>query len=465
MARIHPRLPIFRLDRRDDAVLYSPGHVAVASLTTVDALQQLFTGGGGDDHHVRSLAGALERRAEQAVAAWERLGQAPFEPECLTVYLSNSCNLGCSYCFAAPEADHAATPSRTTALPFARLDPNLPVLEERVVSAAARTVAQHCVRKHRPFTLVVHGGGEPTLHWELLQRVTALTRQIADEHGIEWSSYIATHGVISEDKARWLARNVSHIGLSCDGPPDVQDRQRPTLAGTDTSAIVERTAAIFADTSARFDVRATITPRTVRHQVEIVAYLRNRLRATRLSFEPVYAARGRASGFRPEDAEEFVAHYLDAERAARQLGCELRLSGVRLDEIHGPYCNVLRDVLHLTPDGSATACFLCTDGREPDNASMVMGRLDPSTGAFVIDEARVAAMRHRALRIPARCHECVNVHHCVRECPEVCPVAGGEDDPQRAGGFRCRIQKLLAETWIRDAGGQLPSRVGADDER
>ena len=37
------------------------------------------------------------------------------------------------------------------------------------------------------------------------------------------------------------------------------------------------------------------------------------------------------------------------------------MSGTRLDEIHGPYCNILKGVLQVTPDGTISNCFLTVD--------------------------------------------------------------------------------------------------------
>jgi sulfatase maturation enzyme AslB (radical SAM superfamily) len=309
---------------------------------------------------------------------------------------------------------------------------------------------------------VVHGGGEPTLHWSLLRDVESVTRTIAGELGIDWWGYIATSGVMSEDKAAWLGDHFGLVGLSCDGPADVQDRQRPTMGGSPTSEVVRRTAAILSGRNAGLSVRVTITPETVRRQAEIVRFVHGTLGANDIRLEPAYRAGGsRQRAFAVDDAALFVEAFQQAEAVAERLGCSLSVSGVRLDEIHGPYCNVLRDVLHLTPDGAATACFLCTDSRLPTDSAMAIGRVDPATGSFLLDDERVAQIRRRATQIPGRCESCLNIYHCARECPDVCPVVGEEDEPGRAGGFRCRVQKLLGEAWVRS----LAARAGASGSR
>lgn len=445
-ARIHPALPIFRLDAGTDAVLYVPGNARSATPALAREVEAALAGLPGAGTEARELADELAQHGKAAALAWQDLAERPFAPECLTLYLSNRCNLACSYCYAMP-ADQPRARIRLRGPREAQDAAGFPLLAEPVIHAAARLVAGHCAAKGKPLTLVLHGGGEPTLHWDLLVRVWEAAAAIAQEHGIALWSYLATHGVLAEERVRWLAHHFDLVGLSCDGPPDIQNAGRPTGAGTGTSAQVERTAQILREAGADYAVRATITPAASARQTEIVVYLCDRLRARAIRFEPAYDGR-HAPGrhFGADDAEAFVAHFLAARRVARSRGCTLELSGVRLDEIHGPFCNPLREVLQLTPDGRASACFLSVGNDPAADDAMAMGRLDPLTGTFQIDAARVAAQRRQAARIPARCEGCHNIYHCARDCPDVCLLA--EPTDEAVGGFRCRVQQLLGRALI-----------------
>ena len=231
------------------------------------------------------------------------LSTASFEPECLTVYLSNRCNLGCSYCYSAPKPGESEEPRhRATA-----------TLAIEHVRSAAATVAAHCLRKGRPFTLVAHGGGEPSLHPELLAEICDLTREVAAEFGLRWWGYVATNGVMPADRALWLAQTFNHIGLSCDGPEQLQNRQRPTWNNHATSAYVERSAAIFSRHASAFTVRATITAASWQRQAEIVEYAARQLRCRDIRFEAAY--------LQPNDGCEAVhatATFVDFVRACRR---------------------------------------------------------------------------------------------------------------------------------------------------
>lgn len=431
-ARLHPSLPIFRLVHGASHVLYTPGYLAVVTPDEADGVRSALLAGAGG-----KVAEELRGCAERAVEAWRRRMEAPFAPECLTVYLSNQCNLACPYCF-----------SRAGPPPGA-------VLEEKSIGAAARLVASCCAEKNKPFHLVLHGGGEPALHWDTVVRTVAATRGIAAEAGVGWLGFIATNGVLPESTASWLARNFDLVELSCDGPPEIQDRQRPLAGGGASSPHVGRTARTIVENGGRFTVRTTITPHTAERQAEIVAYLHEALGATRMRFEPVYRVRSpRQAEFRADQAECFVEHFLAAQREARRRGCDLGWAGVRLDELHGPYCNVLRDTLHLVPYAAATACFFCTGSQSGRGEPQPIGRPDSATGEYLLDVERIAAHRRKAASIPARCNDCINIFHCARECPEVCYAVDPPGDAEQPTGFRCLVQRRLAEEWIEQAAGR-----------
>ncbi len=474
--RVHPQLPLFLLEQVRRSIVYTPGSVSILSSKDAEAAARAWNGHGAlsDRYsHLRPTLCQLEQGARSAVDAYEERARVCFAPKCLTLYLSNRCNLSCSYCYASQAGRSAPTPG----------DPadrdSSPVLDERAAEAGARLVIESCRRQNSPFVLALHGGGEPTLHWDLVQKLRCLTVRMAQEAGLEWLGYIATNGVLAPDpdacdaarvtveRARWLGQNFGRVGLSCDGPPDLHDRLRPLRDGR-SSALVEQTAEAIREAGGQLEVRATITPETVARQAEILEYARLRLGASIVRFEPVY--RVGEGGFRSKDASGFVRQFLLAEERAADLGCNLSYSGVRLDEFHGPYCDVLSDNLRMLPDGSVTTCFLQIDPME--EPTRVIGRWDRQNGLLQLDLERIAVLKRRASEIPNECGDCLNQFHCARGCPEHCavfPLPGGK--PLPIGGrlrgdlparrptsqerFRCLVNKELSVAWITKAAGAL----------
>ena len=421
-------------------MLYTPpGHLAAVGAEMADEVvlawrQDAFP----EEETVRQVAAWLRNKAEEAQEQWQHWRQTPFSPECLTIYLSNQCRLACSYCYVAPERQSPRQAS--------------PIVQEDAALAAARLVAQHCAEYNKPFHLVLHGGGEPTLHWELVERLEAATRRMAHQFGLEWRGHLATNGILSEQQAQWAARHFSTVGLSCDGPPDIQNCQRPFQGGNATSGILERSARIFNQEGGNYTIRATITPQTVERQVDIVAYFYDVLHATDIRFEPVYHVRGSGhDGFQPADAARFVEHFLNAQQEARSREITLRFSGARLEEVHGPYCDALRQVLHLNPDGTASACFFSVDGRTDIGNRYKIGSFDAKKAEFILNHERIASHRQHASAIPEFCQNCINIYHCSRGCPEFCHV----DRANSQASFRCQVQQQLAQAWILEAAQKI----------
>jgi coproporphyrinogen III oxidase-like Fe-S oxidoreductase len=435
--RLHRELPIFHLPAGERHCLYVPGYVAAVSPEAVAQLKASWEKDITiDDSGLQKTADRLVQLARNAAATWQACTAARFLPECLTVYLSNRCNCACTYCYAAVDKRNRSS-----------------VITREAVQSAAELVAYHCREKGKPFRVVFHGGGEPTLHWQLLQQLTALTRRVAATDKIDWWGYIATSGVLPKEKISWLADHFNHIGISCDGPPDIQDRQRPRRGGVPSSPFIEQAARLLCQRKASFSVRATITPETVERQVEIVTYLTEVLGATEVRFEPVYNVRGEGvKGFSPDGAPLFVENFLAAEQKARELGGKLLYSGVRLDELHGTYCDVARDVLHLIPDNTATACFFDVNGR----AFQKIGYRDKATSAFILNHRAAAAHRQKSMKIPERCRDCINIYHCARECPEFCEARSQKEARITSPGFRCEVARLLTERWILQLSGGIP---------
>ncbi len=441
--RVNPSWAIFQSEIENYNIFYVPGNFALVKSQVSNSIKQAWkTKKIPKSVEDRELMEWLEDCAKQAKKKWRKWIEKPFKPECLTLYLSNKCNVACLYCYSSKKDKRISE----------NLSGESDIIKEEVVHSASQLVAKNCADKGKPFYLVVQGGGEPTIHWELLGRIVKLTRETAEKFGIGWSSYISTNGVVPKEKARLLARYFTMIGLSCDGPPDIQDSQRPLKNNGKSSKIVEETASVFTKTGARFVVRSTITPETMERQTEIVRYLHETLGASQMRFEPVYY-QGKAM-FTPGQANVFLENFLRAREVALSLGCSLSISGVRLNEIHGTYCDILRDVLRLTPDGIATACFYHTDGKKASDLGLDIGYFDSNKNQFILKEEKIALLRRTALNIPQNCQDCINVYHCARVCPEFCYLTS-KFPAKTVEIFRCKLQRNLAEAQIIQAAEEL----------
>ena len=140
----------------------------------------------------------------------------------------------------------------------------------------------------------------------------------------------------------------------------------------------------------------------------------------------------------------FVEHFLAARRTAAGYGIPLIYAGARLHECHGPFCNVLRNVLNLVPGDVVTACFKCTTRNQALQRSVAIGAYDAATMQMCLDYERIAALQQQ-LRTPPSCCSCFNRFHCAGACPDSCALINTDSF---AGSFRCEVQKQLATSTI-----------------
>jgi uncharacterized protein len=450
-------LPIFRLDCAEYAAFYAPGYLCAVDRVDAERFEVALSARQVPAKHGWAVGcGAkLWQRAELAVGQASQWREGTFSPECLTLYLNNECNLSCTYCYADPAPE-----------PAARLDLG-------TIVAAAEVVAENCRAKGRPFFLVFHGGGEPVLNCQQVEGVMAAVLAVATRHGVRPFRYVATNGVMSEEKAVWLAHHFDLIGLSCDGPADIHDRQRADWNGRGTLHTLERTAHILHEEGCLYHARTTITRGSLHRQAEIAEYIGRQLSPEEIHFEPLYLG-GRsdaATSLDVQDADAFVTHFLEARAVAQEVGIPLLSSGSRPGSLHGPYCHVFRNVVNLVPgDGSvgavASACFKLTEAARSREKTASIGALDPSTGRFEIDYPRVQALSRRLDAAMPECADCFNRYHCARECPDQCPLDCDLDrgwSPKPA--FRCRVQKATALASLRETADRLWAEVRAKQSR
>jgi uncharacterized protein len=446
-------LPLFRRDCAEYATFYAPGVLCVVPLQDAGRFEAAIPPSGDttwQPDQEMDWRSELWQRAKRAVAEATAQQQESFNPECLTLYLNNECNLRCVYCYADPLPEPAAN------------------LELEAISAAAEVVAANCRQKGLPFYVVFHGGGEPTLHGAQAASVLSLLEAVASAYDVELFRYVATNGVMPETKARWLAHSFDLVGLSCDGPADIHDSQRPRWDGTGSLQVLQRTAHILREEGCPIHVRATITATILHRQAEVAEYLCQQFAPEEIHFEPVYCG-GRAgleTGLDTDLADRFVHYLLEASRVAQSYGVSLLSSGSRPGSIHGSYCNVFRQVLNLVPGGAATACFKTSDARTAGEKGAVIGRVDSRTGRFEIDYGRLQALRKQLGISPPRCASCFNRYHCAGDCPDRCSLDQSAVPLEaQEPGFRCRAQAALVAAILEETAERLWDEVLADGGR
>jgi len=324
----------------------------------------------------------------------------PYAPTRVTLFLTNRCNLGCCYCYAGGQLQPMAMP-------------------EEMGRAAIDYVAANCVKRRQTILSVgLHGGGEPTMAWELLVSLTRYAKQVARRHGLKPNLGMSTNAVFSEAKALWITRNLNYVSVSFDGPPRIQDQQRPLKNGRPSSAHVMRVLQTFDREKFPYSFQATITARVVSQMPAIVRYWAKRTHPQFVKFEPVSDC-GRFLGNRKEipNGLEFARSFNTAFDLAQQLGLRLTFSGIRLwDAAVGYFCGAFAEPFAVTPDGHVSACYEAYSAQTPYASVFLFGRWNPAKRSFGFDLKKLERLRRRNVYTLKPCRWCFCKYSCGGDC-------------------------------------------------
>jgi radical SAM protein with 4Fe4S-binding SPASM domain len=359
-----------------------------------------------------------------------------YKPFCLTIYPSHYCNLSCSYCYI-PVKRESSTDN----------------IDLSLVIVAAEIVANNCIDQNMPFILGFHGGNEPLINPEIINKCIEICRKVADNHGLALIVACTTNGVISEKIADWAARTFDAITLSWDGPPEINDQFRVQFDGASTSSIVQRTAEILLNSAnglKQFKVRTTVTSKSVHRLLEIAKFFHQQ-KVSWIEFYPVFQDHAKSI---PEDlmppTTAFVKNFLIARQWARQYGMTIGYAGSRLADFHDRYCPIYQHNLTITPDGFLTACFLITHNTRDINNQYIYGRYDQRSDRIIINWHTLNNMFQQLGQPYSHCRTCFNYYHCAKGCPTVCPLNFHSTSSDR---YDCTMEKWIGLANILAAAG------------
>ncbi len=236
-----PRTPLFHLLEADGDV-----YVLIADGTrlyrvSADIAQRL-AACADDDIAVRQCFQDLELDMPAYV---DDHPPAPPPLRAISLAMAQTCNLGCTYCYA-QQGDFGETAK------------SMPL-------ATARTAVETTIQQTPPGERVniAFLGGEPLIGREVLQAATEHAAALGRQHGVEVSFSITTNGtLLREADGRFFERHGFAVTISVDGEAEAHDRLRPFKNGRGSyHALLERVRPLLAmQHHMQVSARVTVTP-------------------------------------------------------------------------------------------------------------------------------------------------------------------------------------------------------------
>ena len=238
--------------------------------------------------------------------------------------------------------------------------------------------------------------------------------------------------------------------ISCDGPKEIQDVQRPSADGSPNSDIVEKNIRFLATKDhMQVGVRATLCPNVINNQMLLVNYFHS-LGIKYINVHPacVSIEDDQDSIFK-WDAIEFAKNFLQTHNEAKKLGIFYNtLYITNFDEKTRHACRSTVPYPHLTTDNYVSCCDFGLFGpkyAEGPLQQLIYGKYDPNNDIIEYDEKKIHNIRSRCSENLAKtkCKDCEYVCHCSGGC--LGQVVNETGDIMGLHERNCEITKYLAK--------------------
>jgi uncharacterized protein len=315
-------------------------------------------------------------------------------PTTAVLMMTSACNLRCTYCYA-----HGGE------------DPGLWMntgLARRIIDRACENA--HLLNRDT-FSLAFHGGGEPTLNWEVLTDAVRYARK----KDLPCHVSMASNGLWDEKQHNFIIDHFDGLSLSFDGIRSVQDHQRPQANGHGSFETVMKTINALDQVGFPYGIRLTATPNSWRSLPESIAFICHETHCPIIQVEPCYSAeRGKYNDPSAEQANDFSSLFMAAYEIALEQSRTLYYSGARPWTVTHCFCGSPQEALVVTPEGDLVTCFEIHDRRHRFSSQFVIGRA--TQDLIEIDTARLGRFVHENQRRRSRCRDCFCYWHCGGDC-------------------------------------------------
>lgn len=366
--------------------------------------------------------GILNYRTEKE----PQLKQNSLSPNRVTLFPTYDCNLRCVYCYALGGEEPLS-------------------MSFELAQAAIKFVCSNAVKNgQQSFQVNFHGGGEPTMNWQVLVQSVDYAQHLAQQHGLQMSSSMASNCMLTESQVQWIIRKMKYLTASIDGPPEIQNIQRPAANGANSFDQVFATLKKFESLGFPYGIRATVTQATVTRLVDVVTFFCENLKPRLIHLEPLFVCgRCLTTNITSPDNEIFLREFLRAQEQARKFKIRLKYSGSRLNMLSNAFCGATGRNFIVLPDGYVTSCHEVCRYSDPRANSFFYGRYCSETRSFEFSLNKLQKLSGRIVQNIPSCTKCFLKWHCAGDC--MAKASLENNDYIKPVNKRCWLNREIAK--------------------
>ena len=346
------------------------------------------------------------------------------------MHITNQCQLACPYCYVRKS-------NKTMNL--------------QTGHAAIDAIFRSALAHHFHMIKLKYGGGEPTLHFSLVQQIHRYAAQAAERYDTQLDGVILSNGVgLTPSMLREMRESRLRLMISLDGLGEFHDAQRPFANGKGSFQRVAHAIEEALEIGIKPDISVTVGEYNIVGLPELLEWLLTRDLPFSLNFyrtPPMFFSEGQE--WRLEREEENIiaglkrAYKVIEQHLPRRTLLTSLLDRTNLAFPHLRPCRVKHSYLVIDPDGGISGCQM-----QIGDTITTVGDPDPL--------ARVRTAR-QGIQNPSvdereECQTCPWRYWCAGGCPLESYRASGS---YKGKSPYCRIYKAFFPEVIRVEGLRL----------
>lgn len=335
--------------------------------------------------------------------------------------LTNRCQLKCIYCYAA----RGQTSPKSLKFNSAKA----------VIDEVFRLTQ---MRNEDEYVLDLHGGGEPTLEWDLMENCIEYARS----KQISVKIHLTSNLIWSAKQVNYVIKKIDHLSVSMDGIPDVQNRNRPFFHGGKSSQIVMDNLKRLDDKNYSYGIRLTATPPWNDLYTNIDFILKN-TNCRSIQVEPAFEkTRAEEKSRIGDDWEEFSKEFIYAIEKTQTVQDMVNFSGIDPTCIRPTFCNALSEAIIVNPEDDLVGCYEVSHSSHPLAKISTIGKVVDGKVLFNHKNRRKLTLL-QAERLN-HCQDCFCRWTCAGGC-YARTFSPGEDGHLHFENYCRMVQKLTRD--------------------
>ena len=340
-----------------------------------------------------------------------------------TLCITRQCNLRCDYCYIGQKKSVMPLETAHQVIDF--------IFEHAPPPGSGEKIE------------IGYFGGEPLLAFELIKSITHSLQNHPSFERAPVELTVVTNGTIFSDEiADFIIKNHMGFGISCDGPPEVQDLFRHFPDGKGSSAVVEKTIRRAVEALPAVMVNAVYHPRTLAHLPQVVDYFSS------LGIRQIYLSPDFSAPWSKKDAELLPGIYQQVARQYRDFYLsgdphyisliDAKIAVILRDGYQaGERCKMGRGEFAFAPSGNIYPCERLIGSDDGD--THCIGNV--STG---LEPAEMCRRLDPESEINPECRQCGVTDYCMNWC--ACSNYFSTGYYNRVGPFLCASEKTAIIT-------------------